>query len=333
MNRFVLGLAACLAVGPLGLSPGGRADEPAQPAKTDPAREFADIQKDWNAAQQAFLKAYQEAKTQEARQQVLKEKRPQPAEFADRFLKLAEAHPGTPQAAQALAWVVGNARGTEAAKKALTRLRTKLAATNDLGELQQSLAGLPAFGLGDLAPQIAEKARKNLEHPRAVPLLVWVCSATAYGGTPESAKLYNDTVDLLLERFPDRQELAPLADWLARDTDPAWAEKHLRRLAEKSASDDVKANARFGLASLLKNKDEASQPEAAKLLQSLIDEAAKQPARKQLAERARNELNDIELRGVGKPAPDIAGEDLDGKGFKLSDYKGKVVLLDFWGFW
>ena len=35
----------------------------------------------------------------------------------------------------------------------------------------------------------------------------------------------------------------------------------------------------------------------------------------------------------GKVAPDIEGEDIDGKRFKLSDYRGKVVLLDFWGDW
>ena len=36
---------------------------------------------------------------------------------------------------------------------------------------------------------------------------------------------------------------------------------------------------------------------------------------------------------VGEAAPDISGVDIDGKEFKLSDYRGKVVLLDFWGFW
>jgi predicted Zn finger-like uncharacterized protein len=35
----------------------------------------------------------------------------------------------------------------------------------------------------------------------------------------------------------------------------------------------------------------------------------------------------------GQEAPEISGEDIDGKAFKLSDYKGKVVLLDFWGNW
>ena len=34
--------------------------------------------------------------------------------------------------------------------------------------------------------------------------------------------------------------------------------------------------------------------------------------------------------GKNKTAPDIVGTDQDGKEFKLSDYRGKVVLLDFW---
>jgi hypothetical protein len=42
----------------------------------------------------------------------------------------------------------------------------------------------------------------------------------------------------------------------------------------------------------------------------------------------------FELRSlqVGKMAPDIEGEDQDGQRFKLSDYRGKVVLLDFWSY-
>lgn len=36
---------------------------------------------------------------------------------------------------------------------------------------------------------------------------------------------------------------------------------------------------------------------------------------------------------IGQTAPDIDGEDIDGVRFKLSDYRGKVVVLDFWGDW
>jgi thiol-disulfide isomerase/thioredoxin len=36
---------------------------------------------------------------------------------------------------------------------------------------------------------------------------------------------------------------------------------------------------------------------------------------------------------VGKPAPPIAGTDVDGKPVSLSELKGKVVLIDFWATW
>ena len=36
---------------------------------------------------------------------------------------------------------------------------------------------------------------------------------------------------------------------------------------------------------------------------------------------------------VGKPCPDFETADADGNAFKLSDYKGKVTVIDFWGFW
>jgi cytochrome oxidase Cu insertion factor (SCO1/SenC/PrrC family) len=33
---------------------------------------------------------------------------------------------------------------------------------------------------------------------------------------------------------------------------------------------------------------------------------------------------------IGNRAPEITGVDADGRRFALSDYRGKVVLLDFW---
>ena len=49
-----------------------------------------------------------------------------------------------------------------------------------------------------------------------------------------------------------------------------------------------------------------------------------------VGEKAKAELFRIRRLAVGKQAPEIKGEDQDGKRFKLSDYHGKVVLLDFW---
>jgi hypothetical protein len=45
---------------------------------------------------------------------------------------------------------------------------------------------------------------------------------------------------------------------------------------------------------------------------------------------ARTELFALRHLAVGKQAPDIEGNDQEGVRFKLSDYRGKVVLLYFW---
>lgn len=36
---------------------------------------------------------------------------------------------------------------------------------------------------------------------------------------------------------------------------------------------------------------------------------------------------------VGRPAPDVASQTLEGRPWRLQDQRGKVVLLDFWATW
>ena len=50
-------------------------------------------------------------------------------------------------------------------------------------------------------------------------------------------------------------------------------------------------------------------------------------------DKAKAELFELHHLSVGMEVPDLQGEDLDGKTFKLSDYRGKVVFLDFWAHW
>jgi hypothetical protein len=77
---------------------------------------------------------------------------------------------------------------------------------------------------------------------------------------------------------------------------------------------------------------------ALKEIEAVFEQAAqkygevKLPDGDLVAERARAELFGVRSLSVGQEAPDIDGEDQDGKRFKLSDYRGKVVLLDFWSF-
>jgi hypothetical protein len=52
-----------------------------------------------------------------------------------------------------------------------------------------------------------------------------------------------------------------------------------------------------------------------------------------LVTSAEDALYQLKHLSVGKPAPDITAEDIEGKKLKLSDFRGKVVVLDFWGNW
>jgi hypothetical protein len=52
-----------------------------------------------------------------------------------------------------------------------------------------------------------------------------------------------------------------------------------------------------------------------------------------LAMTAKTNLYELRFLSIGKTAPEIDGEDIDGNPMKLSDYRGKVVVIDFWGDW
>lgn len=42
---------------------------------------------------------------------------------------------------------------------------------------------------------------------------------------------------------------------------------------------------------------------------------------------------DAQTFAIGSIAPDIVGKDIEGKEFRLSEYRGKVVVIDFWADW
>jgi thiol-disulfide isomerase/thioredoxin len=87
---------------------------------------------------------------------------------------------------------------------------------------------------------------------------------------------------------------------------------------------------------------EALWRESGKLLQVVLADYSDCPtgaltnlyrAKLTLGEVARVELYDLEHLSVGKVAPEIEGEDLEGNKLKLSDYRGRIVVLSFWASW
>jgi thiol-disulfide isomerase/thioredoxin len=87
----------------------------------------------------------------------------------------------------------------------------------------------------------------------------------------------------------------------------------------------------------------ALRAESEALLERVINEfgdillapkwAKVKPDGRTLADSARPKLEAMRSLAVGRVAPEIEGQDIDGKPMKLSDYRGKVVVLCFWGTW
>jgi len=66
---------------------------------------------------------------------------------------------------------------------------------------------------------------------------------------------------------------------------------------------------------------------------ALLERVQKDFAQTPYAKRADGSLFEINSLQIGMKAPEIEGTDAEGKTIRLSQFRGKVVVLDFWGFW
>jgi peroxiredoxin len=125
---------------------------------------------------------------------------------------------------------------------------------------------------------------------------------------------------------------------LLADQDPPIGEASLRAVLKESPHRSAQAHACVGLGLLLKRRSVTSRPELATKLSAEAEELFARVVEKHsgvtaAAELAKAELFQIRHLAVGKTMPDVKGQDGDGKGLKLSDYRGKVVVVSFWATW
>jgi hypothetical protein len=114
-----------------------------------------------------------------------------------------------------------------------------------------------------------------------------------------------------------------------------------RKVCEGTKSASVKAACLYARAMDLVEKEGASDGDrkhAIEILKEIERDYGKEMAYvgrtpRPFAEVVRDNLFQLENLYIGAIAPDIEAPDLEGVPFKLSDYRGKVVLLDFWGHW
>ena len=102
-------------------------------------------------------------------------------------------------------------------------------------------------------------------------------------------------------------------------------------VVDGNPSSEAKANALIARGSLmLANAGDDAERGAA---QADLEKVAEVTKDADLIAEAAAALFEIKHLQIGCEAPEITAKDVHGVEFKLSDYRGKVVMLDFWGFW
>jgi hypothetical protein len=193
---------------------------------------------------------------------------------------------------------------------------------------------------------------------------LWLENNTDHPGRGEKVSLQARAVDQLLRDHLNSERLVDPCRRVSYGFS-ADCERLLRAALEKSPHRDVRGLACMRLAQFLNGRLRrlqlcAVRPEMARRYEGLFGKGYFQAQRRKdpaqvtreveafyerarneygdvkvpyegtVAEKAASELHEIRVLAVGKPAPELEGEDQDGKRFKLSDYRGKVVLLYFW---
>lgn len=179
----------------------------------------------------------------------------------------------------------------------------------------------------EAAERIMEMLEKDPQAAGAVDGLVFVASAGIRKGLAVSA------ISTLLSDHFDDSRLESICLPISENADRAFAEATLRRLIAESPHEAVRGMATFCLAKRL-DGDKADNAEVVQAYQLFLDNySATEFARQGLVKQANVAIYRNTKLVIGQPAMEISGEDLDGVPFKLSDYRGKVVLLNFWGDW
>jgi tetratricopeptide (TPR) repeat protein len=147
-------------------------------------------------------------------------------------------------------------------------------------------------------------------------------------------------IDVLVQDHVTSPLLADVAEMLSSSPafKPSKSEELLRRLIEKSPDKKVQAAAMFGLGSKLMGEKKPT-PERTAEGRALLEKVKKDYTGiasgrgPEYAAMAGGHLFEIDNLQIGKAPPDFETIDENGVKFKLSDYRGKVVVIDFWGNW
>jgi len=147
-----------------------------------------------------------------------------------------------------------------------------------------------------------------------------------YKDRPAMHKEAAKWADEILKEYPKSKRLADLASYQYVFSAESKT-KYFTWMLEKSPHRGVKAASLFVLA-----KAKRDRALLERLGKEYADEKYRATTYGAMA-KAHLNVHDKATLKVGQPAPEIEGINHEGKPLKLSDFRGKVVVLDFWGDW
>ncbi|MBL8901438.1 MAG: redoxin domain-containing protein [Planctomycetes bacterium] len=226
---------------------------------------------------------------------------------------------------------------------AVASFQAKLAELRTAGKSREEIA---AFGQAnnpakDFVARFQAGAKAHAGQDAAIPYLLWLgqnaaraVAMSAAGGAPGAAPSIADEAWVtLLRDHAASDQIGRAVQTVGRMGRTLGGEKvrsMLTSVIEKNPNEAIVMEARFARASTVLGDEEASA-EAREMAKA--DFEAVKASKSPLAARAEGQIFILENLQIGMTAPDIEANDLDGVAFKLSDYRGKVVVLDFWGDW
>lgn len=281
--------------------------------------------------------------------------------FVSRYRACAEAHPGTDAAAEAWLWVaraslrereaavemllrdhvgsehlaewliacIGWAGDTEEASRAMAILRSDYAGQE---ALVRGLVYLASEHEEFRAAATTELLRDHSESPHLAALGF---------GLGSSGSIHPETEAILrklMNESPHASVRAHARYGLALHLYAVGEEAVLLQLrVDEKKLEEVRASiGEAALTRMLELDHSELTAEADRILDAAGDEEFDVPVyygTTPLSEVIQKKREQLHRFGIGAVAQEIEADDLDGVPFKLSDYRGKVVMLDFWGHW